>query len=78
MEMQIKGCASLLCFSQYAPHKLCKVQDEDDSLENVIRKIKQEVKEIPKYKDYDLSQFIKTNCQIDQSHIIVTNIKPCF
>ncbi len=61
LEIQIQGCASLLCFRQYSPHKLCKVQEEDDSLENVIRKIKQEVKQLPKHKDYDLSQFIETN-----------------
>jgi len=60
LEMKIKGCASLICFRQYVPHKLCKVQDDsDDNVEKLTKKILKEVKEIAKPKDYLLNQFMK-------------------
>lgn len=59
--LNVVGCETVVGFRNYIAKTLKMVKqsnvDDDDEVDNLIRKIKSEVASIPKPKDYDLSDF---------------------
>ena len=73
IEMKIKGCASLICFREHVPYKLCMLDGDGDPCDNiaiVAKQIVEEAQAIVQPRDYDLSQFVGevsvklTNCSL--------------
>ena len=57
--MHVSGCASIIGFQNHIPYKLQLVDDDqdDESVDNLVSKIKQESSVLPGISNYDLSQF---------------------
>lgn len=62
IQLRIDGCASLWCLRDHLPVNINLVEEEDYDeymVQNFVKIIEEEVKELPKPKDYTLSDFTK-------------------
>ena len=75
--MQVSGCASIIGFRNHIPYTLQLVDDDqdDESVDNLVSKIKQETSVLLGISNYDLSQFTldKTVGNTSSTHLDIVS-----